>query len=354
MRFMKSSFESLPGGNTPVDDAKPDGICGVPAVKNLPTTDANDNAVSDCKHLEAEVARLGEELKILSRQASMAEVATGTLHNVGNVLTSVNISASLVSNRLRQSRVGNLGKALVLLREHRSDLAAFLTDDPKGKVLPSYLETLADHLTAEQSEMLREMESLSKNVEHIKEIVAMQQNYAKLCGVTETLQIAELVQDAIRMNLGAFERHSVTVIREFGEVPKVTVDKHKVLQILVNLMRNAKYAMDELGPAEKRLTVSIAAKAGERVVVSVRDNGIGIPPDNLAHIFSHGFTTKRDGHGFGLHSGLQAAKEMGGQLTVFSDGPGKGATFSLELPAAQNQPASLPHNNGNGNHEAAT
>jgi signal transduction histidine kinase len=362
MSSTKRSPETLPGGLTSRtgqeaessrNDRAGQAQAG-PATEGI-APDSHDKVLArsnlPIEPIEAEVKRLREELELVSRQASMAEVATGTLHNVGNVLTSVNISASLVKNRLRESRVANLGKALVLFREHKADLAAFLRDDPKGKVLPSYLETLADHLAAEQTEMLREMDSLTHNIEHVKEIVAMQQNYAKLCGITETLQVAELVQDAIRMNLGAFERHGVTVIREFLDVPKVLVDKHKVLQILVNLMRNAKYAMDELGPAEKRLTVGIASKGKDRVVVSIRDNGIGISAENLNRIFSHGFTTKRDGHGFGLHSGLKAAQEMGGHLEALSEGPGKGAVFCLELPVATTQPASVPHQNGNGNHD---
>jgi signal transduction histidine kinase len=293
-----------------------------------------EQSSTEHRKADAEVARLNRELMLNSRQARMAEVATGVLHNVGNVLNSINVSATLVGNRLRQSRVSNLGKALGLLREHRSNLAGFLTNDSKGKMLPAYLETLTDHLAAEQAEMSREMESLGKNVEHVKEIVTMQQNYARLCGVSETLQISELVQDAIRMNLGAFERHGVTIVQEFAEVPPVTVDKHKVLQILINLMRNAKYAMDEQAPAEKRLTIGISGGGKGHVVVSMRDNGIGIAPDNLPRIFAHGFTTKRDGHGFGLHSGALAAREMGGRLTASSEGIGKGAVFCLELPVA--------------------
>jgi signal transduction histidine kinase len=293
-------------------------------------------SLMDRRDLELEVQRLREEVSLLTRQAGMAEVATGTLHNVGNVLTSINVAASVVGNRLRQSRVSNLGKALSLLREHQTDLGFFLSEDPKGKMLPAYLETLADHLSAEQVEMLREMEGLNKNLEHVKEIVAMQQNYAKVCGVLETLPVVDLVQDALRMNLGAFERHGVTVVRDFIDQPVVTVDKHKVLQILVNLLRNAKYAMDELGPQEKRLVVGVKLNEQGRVLISVRDNGIGIAPENLTRIFKHGFTTKRDGHGFGLHSGLQAARELGGKLSASSDGPGKGASFYLELPIAKN------------------
>jgi len=102
-------------------------------------------------------------------------------------------------------------------------------------------------------------------------------------------------------------------------------------QILVNLVRNAKHACVESGRATKRLTVRVAADEG-LVKVAVTDDGIGIPAENLTRIFNHGFTTRKHGHGFGLHSGALAAKEMGGSLTVESAGVGQGATFTLELP----------------------
>ena len=124
-------------------------------------------------------------------------------------------------------------------------------------------------------------------------------------------------------------------MREFEDVPPINVEKHKVLQILVNLMRNAKYACDESGRADKRLTVRVANGDGRRPRYRVMDNGVGIPPENLTRIFNHGFTTRKDGHGFGLHSGALAAEEMGGSLQVHSDGLGRGATFMLELPIDQ-------------------
>jgi len=175
----------------------------------------------------------------------MAEVASTALHNVGNVLNSVNVSVSIVAQRLRESRLDKVGKAVSLFRSHSEDLARFLSEDPKGRILPGYLETLAEHLIAERAELLREMEVLARSVEHMKEIVAVQQSYAHKCGVLEILPPFELVEDALRMNSGAFERHGVSIVREFDETPPVTVDKHKVLQILVNLIRNAKYALDD-------------------------------------------------------------------------------------------------------------
>jgi two-component system NtrC family sensor kinase len=154
----------------------------------------------------------------------------------------------------------------------------------------------------------------------------------------EPLDAAKLMEDAVRMNSGALARHVVTCRREFTPVPRVLGEKAKVLQILVNLIRNAKYATDDAGVPEKIITLKVQPGEGGMVRLIVQDNGIGIPPQNLAKIFTHGFTTRSDGHGFGLHSSITVAKEMKGSLTAASDGVGRGATFTLELPAAAGRP----------------
>ena len=279
--------------------------------------------------------KLNRQLLDTSRQAGMADVATGVLHNVGNVLNSVSVAATVVGERLQRSKVTGLQRATALMREKNGQLADFLTSDPKGKLLPTYLDTVADQLAEERNELLTKVQSVAQNIEHIKEIVAMQQSYAKVSGAYENLMAADLVEDALRINLAAFDRHNIQVVREFTpNLPPVCVDRHKVLQILINLLRNAKHAMEELDVESKRMTISISQNTSDRVTIAVRDNGLGIPASNLTKIFNHGFTTKKDGHGFGLHSGANAAKEMGGSLSAHSDGPGKGAEFTLKLPVA--------------------
>jgi PAS domain S-box-containing protein len=284
------------------------------------------------KLTESQLASMHQQLLEVSRQAGMAEVATSVLHNVGNVLNSVNVSSSLISDRVRTSKAPSLAKAVALLQEHSGDLAAFLTDDARGRQLPAYLHSLADHLGAEQTDLLQELKSLAHNIDHIKEIIAMQQSYARVVGVVESLPVVDLVEDALRLNAGAMERHGVKVIREYFEVPPILVDKHKVLQILVNLIRNAKYALDDRGHEDKRMVLQVGLNGDNTVKIAVIDNGIGIAPELLTRIFEHGFTTRKEGHGFGLHNGALAAKELGGSLTAYSDGPGKGARFTLELP----------------------
>lgn len=287
--------------------------------------------ITAMKEAEAKLDQVHKQLLEASRQAGMAEVATSVLHNVGNVLNSVNVASSCVADSLKKSKAANLSKVVALLRDHENDLGNFITNDPKGKQLPEYLAQLAGHLAGEQTVVLNELALLQKNIEHIKEIVAMQQNYSRTSGIQELLPVVSLVEDAFRMNTGAMERHHIHVVREYSETPPVSVEKHKVLQILVNLIRNAKYACDDSGRNDKQIILRVTNGEGG-IKISVIDNGVGIPVENLTRIFNHGFTTRKDGHGFGLHSGALAAKEIGGNLIAFSEGPGRGATFTLELP----------------------
>ena len=288
--------------------------------------------ITALKEAELEVERIHKQLLEASRRAGMADVATSVLHNVGNVLNSINVSTSLLVQHTRQSKAAELSRVVDLLARHSADLGEFLTSDPKGRQVPRYLEELAAHLVGEKGRLMEELLSLTKHVEHVNTIIAMQQSYAGVAGVLETVPAAELVEDALRFNGEALARHGVGIVRQYGpRVPPVTVDKHKVLQILVNLVSNAKYACDEFGSLDRRLTVSVYSGQG-KVKIAVEDNGVGIAPENLTRIFNHGFTTRKNGHGFGLHSAALAADELGGSLTAFSPGPGKGATFTLELP----------------------
>lgn len=274
------------------------------------------------------------ELLDIARQAGMAEIATNVLHNVGNVLNSVNISADLLTRKLKTSKVLGFGKAVQLINEHAHDLGEFLTHDEKGKLLPGYLSQLDQALTAEQASMAEELTQLSNSVDHIKEIVATQQSYAGAPRLTEYLNINNLLEDALRMNSGALTRHQVTVVKDCHDVPDILADKHRLLLILINLISNAKYAMSRMEDRARKMTLSVKVVDNAVLHISVKDEGEGIPAENLTRIFAHGFTTRHDGHGFGLHSCALAAIEMNGHLRAFSDGPGQGALFILELPVA--------------------
>jgi signal transduction histidine kinase len=280
---------------------------------------------------QAELQEAHQALVRASRQAGMAEVASSVLHNVGNVLNSVNVSANLLDELIQTSKASGLARVAAMLEEQGDQLGSFIASDARGKRLPSYLAQLSSQLLADREAALKELASLVKSVEHIKDIVRMQQTYAMHGGVVESVAVADLVNDSVRLNAQAFSRHGVTLACEFEEVPAITVDKHRVVQILVNLIRNAKYACEDSGRSDKRITIRVT-RCALGVAIAVVDNGVGIPTENMTRIFSHGFTTRPGGHGFGLHSAALAAQELKGSLRVASDGPGCGATFTLELP----------------------
>ena len=284
------------------------------------------------KRAEEKLEALHKQMLVLARQAGMAETATSVLHNVGNVLNSVNVSATLLRDGIQKSKIASLAKLTALLDEHTADLGPFLTTDPRGQQVPDYLHQLTDRLAAEQAGWMKEVETLYLNIEHINKIIALQQAYAGVSGIAETVALSELVDDALRIHEQAYVRHVVRVVRDYTPVQSISVDKHKVLQIVVNLLHNAKYACDAGGQSDKVVTVRIGPAGPDRVRIEVADNGVGIDPEYLAKIFSLGYTTRKGGHGFGLHSGAIAAKEMGGWLTAHSAGLGQGASFVLELP----------------------
>lgn len=273
-----------------------------------------------------ELRAMQRELVDAARRAGMAEIATNVLHNVGNALNSVNVSAGLVATKLRGSKVDGLARVAAMVAEHEADLPGFLAGE-QGRLVPGYLTKLAGTLAAERDELVAELAHLSRNIEHIKDIVATQQSYAGPSSVVESVLPGELVEDALRINAEGLRRDGVEVVVEHDVHEPLRLDRARVVLILVNLIGNAKQAMERMDV--RRLTIGSRIRA-ERLQVTVTDTGGGI--EDLTRIFTRGYTTRAGGHGFGLHSCALAATEMGGTLGVSSDGRGAGATFTLELP----------------------
>lgn len=291
---------------------------------------AIESDITGRKLAQAERDNLQSDLVVASRQAGMAEVATGVLHNVGNVLNSVNVSANVAVERLKSSRVSTLAKASEVILG-QSDLAAFLTSDPRGKAFPRLLQELAIHFSSEQDVQLNELHSLVENINHIKEIVGRQQSFAKVCGTTEYVDLVKLFEDALKIYDAELARHKIKVMRRFFDLKPILTEKHKVMQIVLNLIKNAKQSVKASGRVDKLITLTITS-GQSTVCIQICDNGVGIESGKLSRVFNYGFTTKSDGHGFGLHSCALAAQQLGGSLSAHSDGTGLGALFTLRLP----------------------
>ena len=297
------------------------------------TTERLKAEVAERTQMQIQAEKTHKEMLIVSRQAGMSDVATSVLHNVGNVLNSVNVSATLVSTHLEQLKINRLAQVARLVNQHSANLGDFFTNNPQGRQLPNFLLQLGEHLTNEQALLLKEIDFVKTKIEHIKVIVATQQCYGKVSGVTENVRVTDLVEDLLHIHVAELEEHDIKIQREYEpDLPEVPVDKHKVLQILLNLTANAKHACVDTGLENRQVTVRVT-NGDDRVRIAVSDNGIGISKENIKKIFNYGFTTRqKKGHGFGLHSGALIAKELGGTLIAHSDGPGRGSIFTLELP----------------------
>jgi NO-binding membrane sensor protein with MHYT domain/nitrogen-specific signal transduction histidine kinase len=275
---------------------------------------------------------LQSQLRDASRDAGMAEVATGVLHSVGNVLNSLGISASLLQTQLRDSRVGNVQRMASMLTSQGDQVGKFIDSDERGKQMPGYLAQLGENLRTENERLQAEAAAIVSHVGHIRTIVAAQQTYARRGGVTEAIDLAEILDSAIAIHFA--EMTDVSIRREYEPLAPLTLDRHKLIQILGNLLSNARHALKDRKDGPRLLTVRVRRHNDEMVAIDVQDSGVGVQQDVLGRLFEFGFTTKKDGHGFGLHTSAILAKELAGNLAAFSDGPGQGARFVLRLPAA--------------------
>ena len=281
------------------------------------------------------LAEMNTQIGIVSHKAGMAEVANSVLHNVGNVLNSVNVSVSVVSERLRTTPIADLPNVIALLRVHAGDLGDYLTNDPTGRQVPGFLDMLAQHWATEHRELVGEIRRLQGSVQHIKEIVGRQQSLSRITGVIEEVHLPRLIEDALAIGGDALDKSRVAVRREFAATARVMCDRVKLTQILVNLFSNAGESLAATEAADRHITVRTVAHEDGGVAIHVSDNGQGIAPEVHERLFTYGFTTKKTGHGFGLHASALAARDMGGVLRAESGGLAHGATFIVELPPAR-------------------
>lgn len=289
------------------------------------------------KEAEEKISELNQKVVSTARKAGMVEVATSILHNIGNILNSSNVSISLLKKASTQSYQQRFLKVVDMLLQNRSNLVEFLTNDPKGKVIPDYIMSVSPVILEEQKNNSAEIDSLAEDLNHIKQIVSMQQSISGVSTIKEKVYIPDLIDVALNISINSANDKLIEIVKQFEQCPMIDIDKSKLLQILINLIQNARDAilLNQSNPI-KEIIVNVKKIPKERIQVSVEDNGIGIDAENLTRIFAFGFTTKENGHGFGLHSAALSANEMGGSLKAESKGVGQGSQFILTLPLSKN------------------
>jgi len=293
--------------------------------------DLNETLEEKVQERTVELKELNEKIGDVARSAGMAEVASGVLHNVGNVLNSVNVSTSVIREQVRKTKAENLTRLVGMMDNHKDDIAGFISKDEKGMQIPRFLSLLSVQLKDERKKMFDELDELANNIDHIKNVISMQQSYAGSYGVREKVKLSDLVEDALKINLQGMSRHGIEVVREYENVPMMYVDKHKTLQIIINLISNAKHALMDSGNEIKIINIKVSQE-DSMASIEVKDNGVGIAEEDIQHLFEYGFKKRRDGHGYGLHHSALVANELGGRISVHSDGLGKGASFKIVVP----------------------
>jgi signal transduction histidine kinase len=277
---------------------------------------------------------VNQQLLLTARQAGMAEVASSVLHNVGNVLNSVSVSSAIVAEKIDGSKLSELKNLSDLIRENKGNFSHFVKNDPRGIHIPDFIEFLSAYWQSEQSLLENEIKMIIKNVDHIKNIIASQQDFSRLAGFVQAISIQNTLEEAILISGIDNEKYFIHVKKDYALLKPVLLDKVKLLQILVNLIQNAKESLLDSNSINKEISFKIFIH-NNYVHIEIADTGIGIPKENLIKIFTYGFTTKKEGHGFGIHMCAVSAKEMGGELKVESEGVEKGAKFIVILPYRQ-------------------
>ncbi len=292
---------------------------------------SNDELERRVEERTRELKQAQSHLMETARVVGMAEIATNILHEAGNALTSVVVDCDLLRRAVESSRVGRVKQVSELLEVRREGLADFLSRDSRGSLLPSYLSGLSSELLQEQAVLKQGLETLEGHVDRVRAIIQMQRTYAKSTLLTDECDLTGLVEEALRLHQMASRHAQVPVTKELAALPRVRVDRHRVLQILVNLLSNARRAVESVPEAERRMEVRLASEGGW-ARIQVVDNGEGLAPEVRERLFTQGFSTRKAGYGNGLHASALAARLLGGRLTLESEGPGKGAIATLELP----------------------
>ncbi len=287
--------------------------------------------ISERKIAEEELADLNKKLIDSAHKSGMADIATGVLHNVGNILNSVSVSTQIMNGMINDSKISDFKRANDMLRDNLDNLEQFIVGNPKGKMLMNYYLKIEDGIEKEMADFRHHFTRLNEKVKAITEVIAALQNYAGTASLLDTVSINDIIEDALTMHARTNAFQNTRVIKKMLEIPDLTVQKTKLVHILINLFQNAKDAMLET-PIEKKVLTILTEHDVNNAFIKIYDTGHGVAEQDLQKIFAHGFPTKTKSYGFGLHNCANYMTEMGGSMWVESDGKGKGATFILKFP----------------------
>ncbi|MDZ7814734.1 MAG: ATP-binding protein [Planctomycetota bacterium] len=300
---------------------------------------------SEYDKLRESITRLREEMDVVLREhenellisqnklvahahsSGMAHVASEVLHNIGNAVNSINVRLKNISESIEREKLPSRLRRVADLYSENGD------GETEQTAAAGYMAALAEAVDKSRQQLIENVNFINEKLDHVSEIISLQQSVASVRGIIEKVNVKDLIVDAMEINREAITKRNIKVRFMFGEVPVIRVEKNKLIQVLVNIIKNAIEAIDSSDSERDEMVVSASySKKTEMVSIDVKDSGIGMTAEVRANLFKFGFTTKEQGSGFGLHSSYNLIKAMGGTINAQSEGKGKGATFSIELP----------------------
>ncbi len=289
---------------------------------------------------------LDEEKKKQVQQAynaGIVEHAISVLHNIGNAITPLAVRLQkLHQNKVESQFSSYLQQLCSLLEQHQSDLEDFFCSSRGQQFLP-FLKQLTQTSDQQKEDELKSMDVMAHQLDHITEIIALQQKYATQQSNTEEIQISQVIDDAMEMMKPAFDKRNIIVLEEVQpELPRIQNDPNKLVQIFMNLFKNSIESIDQCLRAPKEgyqgtVRVGVGTVGVDQLHIYVKDNGQGAEPESLKRAFEFGYSTKKRGSGFGLHDCANFIRFHKGTVELTSEGIGKGATITFTLPITKSK-----------------
>jgi signal transduction histidine kinase len=281
-----------------------------------------------------ELKKAQEKLIDRAHREGQADIAASVLHNVGNILNSVSTSVDTTSRILKNNNLSRLHSANALLREHMASLADFIQNDPRGVKLMHYYLQLGEVLEHDVQQISHNCRRAGTLISSANDVIHAQQQYATAGIEAQPDNLVELLEGVLSLLEISLARHDITLQKNFSPVAPVIVQKQQFIHIVLNILKNARESLQLSAVKDKCIQLTIEQRDTTRVTLTIADNGVGIAPHHLQKIFSFGFTTKKDGHGFGMHACANYMQQMGGSISVHSDGETRGAAFTLSFKTA--------------------
>jgi len=272
-----------------------------------------------------------KELINKAMEAGMAQMSAMLLHNIGNAITPIKVHIEAIKPKELERTLHYLEECYLDLSDHARDLNHYMNEDLRGKEVFAYMGELINSLNKREKQMVETCTKVDGGISYISDILALQQTYvASEQETMERTSLNAIIYDAIRMQTGALEKRGITVTEELpSDLPKLIIDKSRLMQVIVNLIKNSYEAIDELGQDDREKVISFRSfAADENIGFQIADSGIGIEPERIGMVFEFGRSNKGSS-GFGLHYGKMFVEANRGTINISSPGKGKGATVRV-------------------------